>query len=344
MASEKLLVVGGCGLTGYYVLLDLLRSYANSELSALDTRPPSADRKCENVRYYDCDITNREAVSELMHTICPTVIINVASPRAFIHSLDFCLKVNHGGSRNLIESSAASLKAFVYTSSSSVVHDSVSDMVNFDETARVLFLPEQKEPYHHSKAMAEQYVLGSNRQGDSSLVTCVLRPSGIFGPGDDMTIPNMVQSAKDGKYKVQIGDGKNRFDWTYVENVARAHVLAVDHLLAAHDKPAASIPEGERVDGEAFFITNDEPWPFWDFARAVGAAAGYPTDTAKVRVIPRQFALVIGYVAEWFVWITSLGRRTATFNHRSLAYSTQVRIFNISKAKERLHYKPSISV
>ena len=55
-------------------------------------------------------------------------------------------------------------------------------------------------------------------------------------------------------------------------NVVQAHVLAAYALLSA--PPSSSIPVDQRVDGEAFLITDDEPVRFWDFARALGAAAG----------------------------------------------------------------------
>ena len=346
MNDETFLVVGGCGLLGFYIVLDLKANHPESEIHVVDTKSPLADRTLDTVRYHRCDITDGEAVAKLMQDIRPTVIINTASPRPFVHGLDVCLRINHGGTKNLIESAShvGSLKAFVYTSSSSVVHDSIGDMINIDETARVLYLPEQKEPYHHSKAVAEKYVLDCNRENGSRILTCVLRPSGIFGPGDDYTIPQMVQSAKDGKFKWQIGGGKNLFDWTYVENVSRAHVLAAEKLLMTHGSPEADTTNARRADGETFFITNGQPVPFWDFARSVGAAAGYPTDVRKVTVIPKRLAFALGIAAEWVVWLTSLGRRTATFNHRSLRYSTQIRIFNITKAKERLGYKPSFTV
>ena len=84
----------------------------------------------------------------------------------------------------------------------------------------------------------------------------------------------MVQAYKDGKTKYQVGLNDNLFDFTYVENVAYGHVLAVLALLSTH-KLGSTVPiDTERVDGEAFFITNGEPVYFWDFARAVWHEAG----------------------------------------------------------------------
>lgn len=53
-----------------------------------------------------------------------------------------------------------------------------------------------------------------------------------------------VEAAKNGKSKYQIGNGKNLFDWTYVENVAHAHAIAADKLT-----------EGSAIAGQVEFDT-----------------------------------------------------------------------------------------
>ena len=89
---------------------------------------------------------------------------------------------------------------------------------------------------------AEEIALIANVPG---LSVCALRPSGIFGPGDRLAVPAIASRAKAGKMKYMIGDGSNMFDWTYVDNVAHAHILA-DVALQMAGSPAA---------GQAFFIT-----------------------------------------------------------------------------------------
>ncbi|KAI8011689.1 Suppressor of RPS4-RLD 1 [Camellia lanceoleosa] len=57
------------------------------------------------------------------------------------------------------------------------------------------------------------------------------------------------------KSKFLIGNGKNMYDFTYVENVARAHICA-ERALASEATVA------ERTAGEAYFVTNMEPIKF----------------------------------------------------------------------------------
>ena len=61
--------------------------------------------------------------------------------------------------------------------------------------------------------------------GADGLATVALRPSGIFGEGDPLFVPVLVDKARVGKLKYIIGNGSNLMDFTYVGNVAHAHVL-----------------------------------------------------------------------------------------------------------------------
>lgn len=68
--------------------------------------------------------------------------------------------------------------------------------------------------------------------GIKGVSTVSLRPSGIFGEGDPLLVPITVDKAKAGKMKFMIGDGTNLMDFTYVGNVALAHIMVRSHLNA----------------------------------------------------------------------------------------------------------------
>ncbi len=46
----------------------------------------------------------------------------------------------------------------------------------------------------------------------------------MFGEGDPLFVPSLVANARAGKTKYYIGSGKNMTDFTYVGNIAAAHV------------------------------------------------------------------------------------------------------------------------
>lgn len=103
-----------------------------------------------------------------------------------------------------------------------------SDLVGVDETRPYTSRP--MDYYTETKVAGEKLVLAAN---SASLAVVALRPSGIFGEGDTVMVPTFVRQAKAGKMKYIIGSGKNVWDFTYVGNVAQAHVL-VSGCAAMH--------------------------------------------------------------------------------------------------------------
>lgn len=161
-----------------------------------------------------------------------------------------------------------------------------------------------------------------------------------MGEGDTMVLYHMINIYRQGRTGVQVGDNNNLFDFTYVENVAHGHLLAARALLVT--AASSTVPlDHERVDGEAFLITNDSPVYFWDFCRAVWAAAGSPLGVDHVWVLPREVGMVLGYLSEVFFWAI---RKPPTFNRQRIIYSCMTRYYDISKAKKRLGYKPLVSL
>lgn len=59
--------------------------------------------------------------------------------------------------------------------------------------------------YSATKAEGEALVIKSN--GVNGLLTCCIRPSSIFGPGDKLLVPSLVSAARAGKSKVNFTSG-----------------------------------------------------------------------------------------------------------------------------------------
>lgn len=184
-------------------------------------------------------------------------------------------------------------------------------------------------------------MLAANRSASyPKLLTCALRPAGIFGEGDVQLLPPIINVHTTRKTAFQLGGNENIFDFTYVANVAHAHLLAA---AALRQTAALATPplDYERVDGEPFFITNDEPCYFWDFARAVWKAAGSDLGTEHVWVIGRDVGMAVGALLEWAMW--ALGR-TPKLTRRQVRYSCMTRYYDCGKAKRRLGYRPLVGL
>lgn len=61
---------------------------------------------------------------------------------------------------------------------------------------------QHNDSYSATKAEGEALVMKSN--GTKGLLTCCIRPSSIFGPGDRLLVPSLVAAARAGKSKVSL--------------------------------------------------------------------------------------------------------------------------------------------
>lgn len=342
---DPVLVLGGCGGLGHRIITQLLETKKATDFTAFDIQTDA--NRVPGAKYIKGSITSEKDVRAALEITKPKVIMHTVSPQLMGQKNTHKVyeSVNIGGTTILLDCivKIGCVQALVYTSSSSVIHNSITDLVEATEEGegRLFYWPEQIEFYGHTKAVAEDLIQGAN--GCNGMLTTRLRGSFLFGEGDVTATPLMIANARTGRARFQIGDGTNLFDLTYIGNFAHAHVLAADALLRESD--GRSDRDGPlKVNGEAFIITNDEHWRFWDFVRAIAAEAGHPVPKDKVVLIPTVVYYVFAVIAEWVVWALSLGKKESTINRRMVKYLTMIRTFDISKAKERLGYRPQVGM
>ncbi|GAB7365920.1 hypothetical protein MBLNU230_g7248t1 [Neophaeotheca triangularis] len=349
VAPEKtighVVVTGGAGFLGHHIVSLLSSRKACSKLTVLDMKQPQTP--VEGASYEIGDITDYDSTLALFKKIKPDAVIHTASPNHTMKSKEAMYAVNVDGTKNMVRvSQETGVKAFVFTSSASVISDTKTDLINADEEYPLIMGKEQPEYYTTTKAQAEVHVLAANRAASHpKFFTAAIRPSAMFGPGDVQLLPPGLSAYYKGQTKFQIGNNENLFDFTEITNVAHAHHLALAALIATHERESSgSGPplDNERVDGEAFLITNDSPVYFFDFARLCWAAAGDKTDPAQVWVLSRDVAMFIGFLMEWIFWLFRMGKPNLTMQQAQ--YTCMTRYFKIDKAKRRLGYRPVVKL
>lgn len=342
LSLGSVLVVGGCGFLGHHIVAKFVSlKLAATSISVLDIN--TERNRLPTVSYYEGSITSLEDIRRVYQMVKPQIVIHTASPVVSPLNANIYYKVNVEGTKMLLDNAdqMGYTKAFVYTSSPSVIHDGVSNLVMADESYPILRGAAQPEPYSRTKAEAEDLVLSANRR-NGKMTTCAIRPSSMFGVGDAQLLPNMLKTYYEGKTKFQIGDNTNLFDFTCVANAAYAHILAASKLLESSRLPESA--KQTKVDGEAFIVTNDHPYYFWDFTHAVWAAAGDKTKPEEIWVLPLWAGLLVAGFVEWLFWIVSFGSKEPSLNRYKIRYSTMTRTFCIDKAKARLGYKPVVGM
>jgi UDP-glucose 4-epimerase len=128
--------------------------------------------------------------------------------------------VNIIGTINVIQAAKA-YGAHVVFASTSAVYDPAGGAFTEDSPIR------PNLPYGIAKATAEQYLR------HSGISHTILRYGNVYGPrqvqvGENQLIPHCLAHILDGKPFVINGDGEQTRDFVYVEDIARANVLATE--------------------------------------------------------------------------------------------------------------------
>lgn len=112
--------------------------------------------------------------------------------------------------------------------------------------------PKAKTPYAVSKLASEKFL--QSFQGIPRVI--ILRPSMVFGEGDQGNLIKMIREIKNQRYK-HIGAGGTGKSLIYTKDVARAVLLALNKL-----------PEGQHL----FNISNPDPVSVHDLAEEIASA------------------------------------------------------------------------
>jgi len=316
------LVTGGGGFVGR-ALVDALVKRGDRVIVV----EPFGEPFRADIRFERVDIRDTEALTALCQGVT-TIFHNASLVHTKHNRVDDVWSVNLGGSRSVLRAAwAARVPKLVYVSTASAVYEG-KDIENGDES--MPYATKSQAPYADSKIAAEREILAAN--GQRGVLTCAIRPHVIFGPGDRRFIPAIVGKARAGQLRLSVGLGNDKLsDFTYVDNL-------VDALLAADQKLTPESP----VAGQAYFITNGEPMPFFGFVGKVLKELGLPR---IVGAVPYPIAYAAAAIKEGLDTL-----RGGTLNAEdgmsrfAVRYMVRHHYFDIAKARRDLGYSPRINL
>ncbi len=314
----KALVTGANGFLGLY-LVELLLNRGHAV--RVMTRNPSPSLSHLHVEHCHGDIRDFQAC--LTATSGVDVVFHTAAISGIWGKWKLFYDTNTVGTRNIVEGCQRNeIRKLVYTSSPSVTFDG-QHQINVDET--VAYPEKWLCHYPHTKALAEQHVLGANDA--TGLMTCALRPHLIWGPRDRHLVPRLLNRARSNKL-LRVGDGKNKIDIIYVENAAQAHLQA-----------AEAMNPDSTVCGRAYFLSQGQPVNCWDWINDILALAGMP---GIKKSISFRSAYRLGAILESAHRVMHLNGepRMTRFLAAQLAKS---HYFDISLAKQDFGFSPQVS-
>ena len=224
------LVTGGAGFIGSNIVYELIRR--KERVRVVDNfstgKEENVNDVLNDIELIKADVRDLEAMRHavegvdfiLHHGALPSVARSVSDPI-------LSNEVNVIGTLNLLVAARdAGVKRFVYAASSSAYGDTPVLPKQENMTPRPL------SPYAVNKLMGEYYCRVFCNLHD--LETVSLRYFNVFGPRQDPTspysavIPIFITKILKGEPITIYGDGEQSRDFTYVQNVVNANLLACE--------------------------------------------------------------------------------------------------------------------
>ncbi len=259
MAKRKLILcTGGCGYIGSHTVIKLIDAgfdvlivdnFCNSDREVLNRLKTILGY---DVAFIEGDVSDEKLMDDVFKTHAIDAVLHFAALKAVGESVQMPLKYykhNVGGTINLLESmSANNVKSIVFSSSATVYLPSAEPLTEDDPLGCT-------NPYGQTKRMME-IVLEDISKADPEWRVEVLRyfnpvgahPSGLLGeaPGG---VPNnlmpYIQQVGVGRRPVlkifgndysESSDGTGVRDYIHVDDLAEAHVMALEFLLSTPSK------------------------------------------------------------------------------------------------------------
>ena len=261
----NVLVTGGAGFIGSNLVRRLLER--GDDVRVLDNFSTGNRRNLDGVEE-DVEVVEGELRSyERVHNATRGVEVVFhqgalpSVPRS-VHDPLTTAAVDVEGTLNvLLAARDENVRRVVVASSSSVYGNSGSLPRSEDQN------PDPISPYAVSKLAAERFCVSFSRVYD--LETVVLRYFNVFGPRQDPTsqyaavVPKFIAAISEDEPVPVYGDGEQSRDFTYVDNVLEANLLAVDAV---------------GVNGAVLNVATGRSFTVNELADTIGTVIGKPVE------------------------------------------------------------------
>src|ERR1700738_1323332 len=228
----RILVTGGAGFIGSHIVDQYIA--AGHEVSIVDNLWEEGGGKKTNlnpnVRFYKADITDEQGLQSIFDEVRPEIVSHQAAQHSVAISTknpQLDARVNVLGLLNVLTNCTPTGTRKIASASSGATYGTPAYLpINEDTPQR----PES--PYGITKMVTEHYL--RYWQEANGLTYTALRYGNVFGPRQD---PNgeaggiaIFAKSFPTHASVRIDwDGEQQKDYVYVEDVARANVLALTH-------------------------------------------------------------------------------------------------------------------
>ncbi len=322
---DRCLVTGGSGFLGQNIVAALLKM--GCKVINFDIMP--SDQTHENLTFIKGDISDEQSVCDacegvdtVFHTAAIICLMGGSAVSQQYRQRAF--NINVKGTENIIKACHLhKVSRLVYTSSNNVVFNGKPCP---DMDSKTPYTNRVIDVYTETKMAAEKLALAAN--GKHVLLTCAIRPGGIYGPGKNYMLDGLVTELFAGRILFSIGNANSIQDNSFIDNLVHGHVLAAKALVA-----------GNAACGKAYFITDDQPRNNWEFIRCFIEGLGYKYPERAISV-PVLRAIAVAW--EWLHFTCHFPEPAIT--PLEVEKSGITHFANIKDAERDLGYSPLYTV
>ncbi|XP_044515562.1 3 beta-hydroxysteroid dehydrogenase type 7 isoform X2 [Gracilinanus agilis] len=334
------LVTGGCGFLGEHVVRLLLeRESRLRELRVFDLHLgpwlEALNSGPVQVIPIQGDVTRSEDV--VAAVAGAHIVIHIAGLVDVWGLVDpeVIYRVNVQGTQNVIEACVQTGTRFlVYTSSMEALGPNSKGHPFYRGNEDTHYEVIHKEPYPRSKAQAERLIIEANGRkvrGGLPLVTCSLRPTGIYGEGHQLMLDFYHQARRTGGWLFRAIPPSVEHGRVYVGNVAWMHVLAARELAS----------RATTMGGQVYFCYDNSPYKSYeDFNMEILGRCGIRILGTRP-LLPYFVLFLLATLNAFLQWLLRPFLVYAPlFNPYTLALSNTTFTVQTDKAQKHFGYQP----
>jgi len=313
-SNMEIFVTGGTGFTGSYLVSRLVKE--GNEVTVLARKSSNTEKlKKLGVNLVLGDITDKNLVNSAVKDMDMVYHLAAVWRESGGIPKRVFWDVNVNGTKNILEASLhANIERFIHCSTCGVLGHIANPPA--DET----YPYNPGDIYQKTKCEGEKLALEYFHK--KGLAGVVVRPTGIYGPGD-LRFLKLFKSINDGKF-IMVGKGDVLYHLTYIDDLIEGIMLC-----------------GKRKNalGQTYLIGGDKYVSLNELVALIAKVLNVP--------VPQKH-----FPFFWPVWTAALaceivckpfGINPPVFRRRVDIFRKN-RAFDISKARKELGYEPKVSL
>ncbi len=312
-SPQTILVTGGTGFTGYFLVKRLLE--AGHTVRVVDNQRGIFydDLVKRGAQIHIGSVTDRDAMFDLVKG-CDVVHHLAAAFRGVNLPKSVYWDVNVNGTRHMLDAAEKhGVRKFIYCSTCGV-HGNVQHPPAAEDAPIT-----PADYYQYTKWEGERVAHEFIAKG---MDVAIVRPAAIYGPGDPERWTMLFQRSRGGRF-LMFGDGKATYHPVYIDNL-------IDGMILAQERPESK--------GQTYLLADEHFYSLTDIVKAVGKVMGKEVQITYLPFAPLWVAAVLVEA------LYAPFKASPPIFRRRVDWFRQNRAFDIGKAKRELGYAPSVDL